>query len=232
MARKRNTEIMTESVLGEEPDEERKPWHDHAWTAQEAQFVSRVLQHGNQSRAYREVYMPEATRDDPRWMHASILANRLMKQPWMQSYVDEIRATIRERLAVTKENVLEEIAKLGYANMADFYVLQEDGSPQFDLSGLTRDQAAAISELTIETYVEGGGGENEGRPVKTMRMKIAPKMPALEALAKHLKLFGDDGLTTNVKDIAEELRAARLAKQKRLAGEDDGQDDGNGDGTA
>jgi phage terminase small subunit len=94
------------------------------------------------------------------------------------------------KLTVTKEAVLGELAKLGFANMADYMKVGPDGLPVLDFSGLTRDQAAAIHELVVETRTEE---RDDGPPiviVKT-RFKLADKRGPLVDLGKHLGLFKD-----------------------------------------
>ena len=94
-----------------------------------------------------------------------------------------------EKLEITSDKVLQEIALLGFANMADFIVPQEDCSILTDFSSMTREQAAAIQEVTVEEYVEGKG-EN-ARQCKRVKFKLCDKGANLERLGKHLKLFVD-----------------------------------------
>ena len=56
-----------------------------------------------------------------------------------------------------------------------------------DLSQLTREQTAAIQEVTVDTYLDGDG-EN-AREVKKVRLKLADKRAALVDLGRHHKLF-------------------------------------------
>jgi phage terminase small subunit len=66
---------------------------------------------------------------------------------------------------------------------------QEDGTAYVDLSNLTREQAAAISEIVTEEYVEGRG--ESARAVKRVKFKLADKQAALEKLGKVLGMFRD-----------------------------------------
>jgi phage terminase small subunit len=102
----------------------------------------------------------------------------------------ETKATEKavEKLAITKERVLGELAKIGFANMLDYVQPTASGDVVVDLSALDRDKAAAIQEVTIDTYMEGQG-DDEKRVVKRTRFKLANKRDALVDLGKHLGLF-------------------------------------------
>jgi hypothetical protein len=58
-----------------------------------------------------------------------------------------------------------------------------------DLSQLTREQTAAIQEVTVDTYMDGSG--EDAREVKKVKFKLADKRAALVALGRHHKLFTD-----------------------------------------
>jgi phage terminase small subunit len=88
---------------------------------------------------------------------------------------------------ITAERVLTELALLGFANMLDYIVPQGDGSAFVDLTDLTREQAAAIQELTVEEFMDGKG--EDARPVRRTKFKLAAKRDALELLGKHIGLF-------------------------------------------
>jgi phage terminase small subunit len=49
------------------------------------------------------------------------------------------------------------LALLGFANMQDYMRANEGGDPYLDFSSLSRDQAAALQEVTVERYMEGRG---------------------------------------------------------------------------
>lgn len=93
-------------------------------------------------------------------------------------------AMAAEEIAISKVQIVDELARLGFANMLDYMTIAEDGQPRFDWSKLTRDQAAAIVELTIEEFKDGKG---EGaRDVRRVKFKLADKRGALTDIARML----------------------------------------------
>jgi phage terminase small subunit len=82
----------------------------------------------------------------------------------LQAQVQTIEAEAIERaidkLAITKESILAELARIGFANMLDY--VQPTGDV-VNVSALSRDQAAAIQEVIVD-YQTGRG--EESRDVK------------------------------------------------------------------
>ncbi len=90
-------------------------------------------------------------------------------------------------LIIDLDRVIREVALIGFANMADFMQVDERGLAYVDLKTLTRDQAAAIKEITVEEFKDGRG--KDAPTVLRTRVKLADKLPALLALGKHLGGF-------------------------------------------
>lgn len=94
-----------------------------------------------------------------------------------------------EKLEITAERVLRELALLGFANMEDYMRVGTDGDPYLDFSALSRDQAAALTEITVEDFKDGRG--DDARDVRRVKFKLADKRAALVDLGRHLALFTD-----------------------------------------
>ena len=62
-----------------------------------------------------------------------------------------------EQLVISKKRVLEELAKIAFANMADFMTVGASGEPVLNWRNLTHDQAAALQEVTVDEYIDGRG---------------------------------------------------------------------------
>jgi hypothetical protein len=84
------------------------------------------------------------------------------------------------------QEVLAELSKLGRANMQDFVVGGDDTADVIEsLQALPREHAAAIQELTIDTYMEGKG--DDAREVKRVKLKLHDKRGSLAELRRHLE---------------------------------------------
>lgn len=101
----------------------------------------------------------------------------------------EILRKAAASVEVTEARVIAEIAKIGFANMLDYIVVDTDGYAVVDLSKLTRDQAAAIQEVTVDTYAERDG--EDVHQVKKIKFKLGDKKGNLELLGRYLSLWKD-----------------------------------------
>jgi phage terminase small subunit len=99
----------------------------------------------------------------------------------------------RERAQVkfdlSAERILGELARIALANMQDYVTIGPDGETRFiDPAHLSRDQAAALQEMSIEEFTD------RGKTKRRVRYKLADKRAALVDLGKHLGLFVDPSL--------------------------------------
>jgi hypothetical protein len=87
---------------------------------------------------------------------------------------------VMKKFEVTREWIVEELAKLARSNMADFTAFDDEGNPVLDFTDVDRDKMAAVREITSETYVEG----RDGPRVRKTKFSLYDKRAALMDLAK------------------------------------------------
>lgn len=190
-----------------------------ALTAKQARFVQEYLIDLNGTQA--------AIRAGYSGRSAAVHAARLLTNANIQAAVAAGQQKIAARLDVTAERVITEMAKLGFANMADYMRVGPDGDPCLNFAELSRDQAAALVEVTVEDFKDGRG--EDARDVRRVKFKLADKLGALEKLGKHLGLFrerveltGKDGgaITHAVANDAERFTSAiaGLVERTRASG--------------
>jgi phage terminase small subunit len=110
-------------------------------------------------------------------------------KPHVYAALRAAQTKLAEKTGITVERVLTEYAKLGFSNMADYMRVGADGDPVLDFSALSRDQAAALAEVTVEDFRDGRG--EEARDVRRVKFKLSDKKAALDSIAKHLGMFVD-----------------------------------------
>lgn len=144
---------------------------------------------------------------------AHVSSTRLLKNAKVKARLAELQKKQTDKLDITAERVLREIALLAYSNMDD-YVRIEDGKRVLDTSIPTRDQMAAVVEITEDST--GGSGDGERRAVIRTRFKLADKGLNLERLGRHLKLFTDKIEHSGLETLADKIAAsrARIANRK------------------
>jgi phage terminase small subunit len=151
---------------------------------------------------------------------AKVLGHRVLHRPHVAAAVEAATAVRSSARGVDQERIVEELVRIGFANMADYVVPQADGTAYVDLSRLNRDQAAAITEITVEEYTRGRG--ELAREVRRVKVKLADKLSALDKLMKHLGGYaaerfehtGKDGGPIETRDAGELTaveRAHRIA---------------------
>lgn len=113
--------------------------------------------------------------------------SRMLTYPVVAAEIDRRQAALAAKRGVTVDKIIAELAKLGFANMADYMRVGADGDPTLDFSALSRDQAAALAEVTVEDFKDGRG--EESRDVRRVKFKLADKRAALVDLGKHLGMF-------------------------------------------
>lgn len=123
---------------------------------------------------------------------AKSTASELLARQDVEEAVAERQSALSERAGVAAERVINELALLGFSNAMDYIRIGDDGQPYTDFSQLTREQAAAITEVTVETRTEydtDDKGDRKPVPVRKVRFKLADKRAPLVDLGKHLGLF-------------------------------------------
>lgn len=142
--------------------------------------------------------------------------SRLLLNVVVQEAIAKGQNKTAEKLEITKDRIVEELAKIGFSNMLDYMRAGSDGDPYLDFSDLTREQAAALSEVTVEDFKDGRG--EDARDVRRIKFKLHDKKGALVDLAKMLGFMvekhehsGPDGapIQTETRTWREVLRSEK-----------------------
>lgn len=151
-------------------------------TPKQRRFVEEYLSNGeNGVEAYRAAYSENAS-----YNTAASNASRLLKNNKIVQFLKRAnkRATkradrIMNRYAITKENILREFARIGFADVTDVVSIEGGLVQVKDTGDISEDARRAISEIS-ETINERGD--------RTIKVKSHSKINALVQLSKHLGL--------------------------------------------
>jgi phage terminase small subunit len=154
-------------------------------THKQEMFCREYIIDGNATRAAIAAGYSEKT--------AYSIGEENLKKPEIMQFIEKLRAPIIKKLDISAERILEEYAKMAFANLHDFLGVNEDGTiqakeglPFADFTGVTKDQMAGLDGLEIIMLppVE----EDGPNPIK-VKMKLADKKGALDVLAKRAGLL-------------------------------------------
>lgn len=153
-----------------------------ALNARQTKFVAEYLKDLNATQAALRAGYSKST--------AAFIGAENLKKPQIAAAVSQALEKRAQRTEITQDRVLYELARLAFSNMLDYIRVQPDGSAYTDLSQLTREQAAAIQEITVDEYTEGRG--DDAREVKRTKVKLADKRGNLELIGRHLGMFNSN----------------------------------------
>ena len=137
-------------------------------------------------------------------------ASVLLSEPKVAQLVADGQRKALQSADLSAARVLEEIRRVSFANMKDFWTGTGKNRRLKPIEELTEEQSACLASLeVIIKNAEAGDGKTD----KVHKLKLWDKVRALEMLAKHFKLLTE---MVQVEDL--DARFARLdAGRKRNA---------------
>jgi len=109
---------------------------------------------------------------------AASRASKLLRKPAVAAAVKKAMEKRSHRTQIAADRVLREYARIAFADIRDLTEVKDEALQVKALDDLSADDAAAIAELTID-------GKGKGT-----KIKLHDKKRALDAIARHLGLFG------------------------------------------
>ncbi len=108
--------------------------------------------------------------------NAGRVGSRLKNLPWVRAAIERAMAARRRRTRITQDRVVEELARIAFADIREFVSWDADGVSLRASEQLTGEQTACVAEI-VESPGKGGKG---------LRVKLHGKTQALALLARHL----------------------------------------------
>lgn len=141
---------------------------------------------------------------------ARVQGSRVLRRPDVAAAVKAAIDERRRRTLITADQVLQEYARIAFADLRRVSRWGPKGVEIRDASELSDDAAAAIAEIS------GGTG-------RATRIKLHDKRRALDSIARHLGLFEPRPVASDPKArhaTAERVRAALAERLAALAGDE------------
>lgn len=113
-------------------------------------------------------------------------AARLLAYASIKNYISELKAVKFQENKITAQRVIDELVKIGLANVQDFV---NGGNNVLELKNLDADKTAAVS--SVKTTI------NENTGSITTELKFHNKVSALEMLGRHFGIFEKDNSQKN-----------------------------------
>jgi phage terminase small subunit len=115
---------------------------------------------------------------------AAAIGSRLASMPDVKAAIEARQTERVAQLGLACDKVLEQLAQIAFASLADHVHTGPDGGLRVDVPRLIREQSPALSDMTVDSPGEGDG-DGTWR-VTRVRIKAPDRRAALVALARHL----------------------------------------------
>lgn len=140
-------------------------------TPQQELFIAAYVQRPNATRAAQKAGYSDESAANAGW--------RLLQNDDVFSEIQRRLKRVTSKYEVSAERITAELAKIAFANAADYVSIADDGQVVVDFTGVDRDQMAAIESVDSETMQT-----RDGPTVLKTRFKMRDKQKALMDLAK------------------------------------------------
>ena len=156
-------------------------------------------------------------------------AHKILANVGIQAALEEARNKRAERVMITADRVLEEIAHIAFldpAEILDFTGTEIKLKPASEISEQAR---RALASVKVKRTLDGRG--EDSREVELTEFRFWDKLSALEKAAKHLGLFDEktpleqllNGLDPDIREVIQEAVVNHLRSRNRAVGTGDGQ---------
>lgn len=182
-----------------------------ALSSRHLKFANLVLSGMDQTSAYAEAgYV--VNNKSTACKKAYLLLNRDGVRAYMEACQQEAGEKASESLNISKERIMGELARMGFANAKNYV---DEHGVLIPIQDLSFDEAAAITEIT-QSSMKKRGSDEKAEVIET-RVKLADKKSCLELLGKtqgidmfsnKVKVEAESPLAFILKTIGEEAEEA------------------------
>lgn len=155
---------------------------------------------------------------------AEVTASKLLSNAKVQEYVQKLRDKRSERLEITADRVLKELALIGFSDMKDYLDINEGGEVVLKTFKEMPDGASRVINKVKERKRIVSSGEGKGDEIvidSQLEFGHHDKLKALELIGRNLGMFNDKlklqgdkdeplELGINLSDLSKEELKARI----------------------
>lgn len=146
---------------------------------------------------------------------AGAAGSRLLKHVEVLTMIQQRRKVVIEKMELTTERTLREIARLAYVDPRKFF--HADGRPK-EITELDDDTAAALAGMEVTEEFEGTG-KDRILVGHTKKYKLADKNSALEKAMKHLGEYEADNRQRNpIQEMSADALQCFIERKAKEAG--------------
>jgi phage terminase small subunit len=168
-------------------------------TPKQAAFVREYMLDLNASKAAMRAGFSKKT--------ACWIGQQLLAKPHVANAISDAQRKAADRAQVTQDDVVRELARVGFSNISNYLTFGQDGVVLKASSDIPPEAMCAVSEVS-ETRTKDGG---------SVRFKMHNKISALDSLCRILGFNAADRQNANNNTVPAEL-AKMLMEMIRLAG--------------
>ena len=155
-------------------------------TEAQKRFADEYLIDLNATRAYKAAY-PSVTKDST----ASAAGSRMLRNGKVEAYIAKKQEKLKEKLEISQENIINELAAIAFSNGSDFARLITKGQYNHDTGRMEQvyDVELIPTEKLTPYQKKALSGIKYGK--YGIEVSSYDKVRALELLGKHLGIFND-----------------------------------------
>ena len=114
-------------------------------------------------------------------------ASEILGNPGVQAAIQEQQNARADRLEISADRIIEEIARLAFSSMGQVLDFSGDDVRLLPAHAISENAQRALATMKVKRYLEGHG--DDARNVEVTEFKIADKLPALVKLGQHIGMF-------------------------------------------
>lgn len=116
---------------------------------------------------------------------ASVEGSRLLANAKIQAYLADLKAKRSKRTEITADKVLQELARIGFADIGEF--IDENNNP-VSIKGLKKSRRAAVAMVKFKKRIYY---DKEGNPVEveSHEFSLHDKLSALDKIGRHIGMW-------------------------------------------